>query len=140
MFLQIFATIPIMDWLAILSIAGGAIVGALLRYVFIFFLNPLFPTLPPGTLLVNVIGGFLMGIFIVITEEKALLPANVRLAISTGFLASFTTFSTFSAETVKLFAHQEYYWSTLIILGHLGGSVLATMLGILTTKYFTTIA
>jgi len=69
-----------------------------------------------------------------ITRNHAFIPETVRLAITTGFLGGLTTFSTFSAETVTLIGHQEYLLTSLMIIAHVGGSILATILGIYTTK------
>jgi CrcB protein len=99
-------------------------------------LNPLFPTIPLGTLAANLIGGFLMGVFMALTKDHAFFPESARLAIATGFLGSLTTFSTFSAETITLFSHQEYLWTSLIIASHLFGTLSATISGIYLTKFF----
>lgn len=120
-----------------LSIGVSAAIGALLRWSFGVLLNPVFPVIPLGTLTANLLGGFLMGIFMAITKNHAFFPEAVRLAITTGFLGGLTTFSTFSAETVTLLSHQEYFWAACIILGHLLGSILATIIGIYTVRLIT---
>ncbi|MBS0627929.1 MAG: CrcB family protein, partial [Verrucomicrobia bacterium] len=81
----------------ILSISASASLGALLRFWLGISLNPIFPTIPLGTLAANVIGGFLMGVFITITKNHVYIPEVIRFAIATGFLGGLTTFSTFSA-------------------------------------------
>lgn len=125
-----------MNLSAILSISIGAACGALLRWWLGLALNSIFPTIPLGTLTANLIGGFLMGIFMGMTKNHALIPEAGRLAIATGFLGGLTTFSTFSAETVTLISAQEYFWTGAIIFAHLAGSILATILGIFTIKFF----
>lgn len=60
------------------------------------------PGLPVGTLLVNVLGSFALGLLVGLTLTGERLPAAWRPALTTGFLGSFTTFSTFSVETVRL--------------------------------------
>lgn len=119
---------------SILSISIGAAAGALLRWSLGLTMNTIFPTIPLGTLAANVIGGFLMGIFMAVIRNHIFIPEAARLAITTGFLGGLTTFSTFSAETVNLLSHQEYFWSCAIIIGHVMGSLLATFLGIYITK------
>jgi CrcB protein len=119
----------------IFSVSIGAVLGALLRWGLGILLNPLFPTLPLGTLAANLIGGFLMGIFMGLTQDHPTIPQAWRLTIVTGFLGSLTTFSTFSAETVTLFSNQEYLWTGLIIAGHVIGSLGATIFGIYTIRY-----
>lgn len=126
-----------MNIAAVLSISIGAACGALLRWWLGLKLNSIFPTLPFGTLSANLIGGFLIGVFMALTRGRAFIPETARLGITTGFLGGLTTFSTFSAETVTLISHQEYLWSCIIIIGHVAGSILATILGIYTTKLFT---
>jgi fluoride exporter len=125
-----------MNFSAILSIGIGAALGALLRWWLGLKLNTVFPTIPLGTLSANIIGGFLIGIFMGMTKDHAYISENVRLAITTGFLGGLTTFSTFSAETVNLIAHREYFWSSFMVIGHVAGSILATICGIYTTKLF----
>ncbi|MBM3193702.1 MAG: fluoride efflux transporter CrcB [Chlamydiae bacterium] len=120
-----------------LAIATGAGLGALLRFFLGSFLNSIFPLIPLGTLTANLLGGFLMGIFMALTKNHSYLPDIVRLGITTGFLGGLTTFSTFSAETVTLLANEEYLWTTLMILFHVIGSICLTITGIYTIKFFT---
>ena len=77
-----------------------------------------------------------MGVFMALTRNHLFVSETSRLAIATGFLGGLTTFSTFSAETVTLISHQEYFWTTIMIIGHVGGSIMATILGIYVTKLF----
>ena len=57
-----------------------------------------------------------------------------RLLIITGFLGGLTTFSTFSAEAVTLLLREQYSWGVAIVVAHLGGSLVMTVLGIQTVK------
>ena len=123
--------------IAVLSVCLGASAGALLRWWLGISMNAIFPTIPLGTLTANLIGGFLMGIFMALTRNHAVISEIGRLTIATGFLGGLTTFSTFSAETVTLLLHEEYLWFWAIIAGHLIGSICATILGIYTIKLFT---
>lgn len=77
-----------------------------------------------------------MGVFIALSRNHLFVSETSRLAIATGFLGGLTTFSTFSAETVNLITHQEYFWTMIMIISHVGGSILATILGIYTIKLF----
>ncbi|HLB52227.1 MAG TPA: fluoride efflux transporter CrcB [Chlamydiales bacterium] len=126
-----------MSFTTILSVSCGAVLGSLLRWWFGIKLNSFFPTLPLGTLTANLVGCFLMGIFIALIRNHTFLPEHVRLAITTGFLGALTTFSTFSGEAITLFSDQEYLGFTLIILGHVGGSLLSTFLGVYVFKFIT---
>ncbi|HAO31618.1 MAG TPA: fluoride efflux transporter CrcB [Candidatus Competibacter sp.] len=123
-----------MGFHAFLAIGSGAAAGAWLRWALGLWLNPLFPTLPLGTLAANLLGGFLMGMAMQLLLEHAVLPPELRLAITTGFLGGLTTFSTFSAETVTLLLRQEYLWTLALVLIHVIGSVTMTLLGIIVMK------
>lgn len=127
-----------MGFYAFLAIGIGAAAGAWLRWGLGILLNPLFPTLPLGTLAANLLGGLLMGMAMQFLLEHAVLPPELRLAITTGFLGGLTTFSTFSAETVTLLLREEYLWTLAIILVHVIGTVSMTLLGVWAMKLLTT--
>jgi fluoride exporter len=120
-----------MPWSGILAVGGGAAVGAWLRWEFGILLNPLFPTLPLGTLAANLLGGLLMGFAMEFLDRHAVMPPEVRLLVTTGFLGGLTTFSTFSAEIVTLLTRKEYAWGSIAIGAHVIGSLAMTVLGIL---------
>ena len=86
----------------VLSVALGGALGAVARYWFSGWLNAGDSKLPWGTLSANVLGSFLMGVMFVLILEKAKLPPEMRPLLMTGFLGAFTTFSTFSLETLTL--------------------------------------
>ncbi len=123
---------------AILAVGGGAAVGAWLRWYLGFVLNPLFPTLPLGTLCANLFGGYLMGIVLGILSHYESLPLEMRLLMTTGFLGGLTTFSTFSAETVTLLARGDYGWATAVVMFHVIGSLVMTGIGIWTMSFWKT--
>ncbi len=123
-----------MGFYAFFAIGLGAATGAWLRWGLGILLNPVFPTVPLGTLAANLLGGFLMGMAMELLMRYAVLPPELRLAITTGFLGGLTTFSTFSAETVTLLLREEYLWTLAIILTHVVGSVTMTLLGMLALK------
>lgn len=117
------------------AVGVGAAVGAWARWGLGSLLNPLFPTLPLGTLAANLVGGYMIGVAIEYFMHHASFPPEVRLLVVTGFLGSLTTFSTFSAEAVTLLSRQQYGWALALIGSHLAGSLLMTVLGILTIKW-----
>ena len=71
-----------------------------------------------------------MGIALGMLSHFEALPPEVRLLITTGFLGGLTTFSTFSAEAVTLFARQQFGWATLLMAAHVAGSIVATFAGV----------
>jgi CrcB protein len=89
-----------MSLLAALSVFVGAGLGALLRWLLGQRLNPVFPSIPLGTLTANLLGGFLVGFLLIWLNRHPGLPPEIRLLVITGFLGGLTTFSTFSAEVV----------------------------------------
>jgi fluoride exporter len=113
-----------------MSVGVGAVFGAWLRWWLAVLLNPILPALPLGTLVANLLGGYLMGLTLGYFEHFQTLALETRLLIATGFLGSLTTFSTFSAETTALLLRHEYGWASLIIGSHVVGSLLMTVLGI----------
>ena len=123
-----------MTFLGVMAVGGGAAAGAWLRWWLGIVLNPLFPTLPLGTLAANLIGGYLMGIALAVLTHFETLPPEARLLVTTGFLGGLTTFSTFSAEATTLLARQQLGWATALMTGHVAGSVLMTFAGIGTMR------
>lgn len=114
----------------------GAGLGALQRWSMGNALNPLFPTLPLGTLAANLLGGLLIGLAIAWTARHPGTPPEVRLLVITGYLGGLTTFSTFSAEVVNLIARRELLWGFAAIGAHLIGSLAMTALGIGLAQWF----
>ncbi len=119
-----------MNWGIWGGIAVGAALGAWLRYGFALMLNPIFPTLPLGTVAANLLGGFLMGIAISGFPPYMGLPVEMRLAFATGFLGGLTTFSTFTAESVTLWMREQWGWALAHTAVHLLGSIALCFAGI----------
>jgi len=120
-----------MSGLSILAVFGGAGCGALFRWGLGSWFNPVFPTLPLGTLAANLIGGLLVGLAGAFFSHHGGLAPEWRLLVITGFLGGLTTFSTFSAEVVALIARQQYGWAFGTASLHLAGSLMLTAVGIL---------
>ena len=119
-----------------LAVGAGAALGAWLRWGLSVALNHLSPNLPLGTLAANLIGGYLVGVAVEVLVHHSLLTPEWRLFIITGFLGGLTTFSTFSAEAVGLLSRHEYGWAVALIGAHLAGSLLLTVLGMMTVRAF----
>lgn len=117
-------------YLSIAVISVGAALGALLRWFLGVQLNTLFPALPPGTLMANLVGGYLIGVAVAYFAGNPALPPEWRLLTITGFLGGLTTFSTFSAEVVAQLMEGRLGWALSTILAHVLGSVAMTLLGI----------
>lgn len=89
-------------------VALGGALGAVCRYwVVMFFAEHWLARYHFATLLVNVLGSFIMLFFMTLFMYKFSFPLSLRLFVAAGFLGSFTTFSTFSYETIHLFENGE---------------------------------
>jgi CrcB protein len=117
-------------WNSITAISAGAALGALLRWELGTSLNNLFPTIPPGTLAANLVGGYLIGVAVAFFAQHPSLAPEWRLLIITGFLGGLTTFSTFSAEVVTLLQQGRIAWACGAVAVHVSGSLVMTLLGI----------
>lgn len=115
---------------SIFAISSGAAIGALLRWLLALGLNGLFPALPPGTLVANLVGGYLIGVALAAFAHHVQLPPEWRLFVITGFLGGLTTFSTFSAEIVALLQQGRLAWAAAALSAHVVGSLLMTFAGI----------
>ena len=113
---------------------GGAF-GAAARYlVTIKVTEKLGNSFPFGTLSVNVIGSFVMGLLAIFLVERFELEPLLKLGIFVGFLGAFTTFSTFSMDALSLFEQGQSLKALTYILSSVVLSVLAVWLGILLGK------
>ena len=117
-----------------LAVGAGAAVGAWLRWWLSVLLNPIVPALPLGTLVSNLVGGYLMGIALGVIQHAQLLSPELRLLITTGFLGGLTTFSAFSGEAAALLGQEQYGWFATLIAAHVAGSILMTIAGILSVR------
>ncbi|MDD4955886.1 MAG: fluoride efflux transporter CrcB [Candidatus Omnitrophica bacterium] len=89
-------------------LAVGGITGTISRYALAGFVYGVFGArFPYGTLIVNVLGCFIIGFLAAMTEEKFLLSPNLRILLMVGFCGAFTTFSTFILETSNLIRDGE---------------------------------
>ena len=84
--------------LSIPAISVGASLGAALRWLLASRLNSKFPSLPPGTLVANLLGGFLIGMAVAFFANHPSLPSQWCLLIVAGFMGGLTTFSTSSVR------------------------------------------
>lgn len=116
--------------LPILVISLGAALGAVCRWLLSMQLNALFPSIPPGTLAANLIGGYMIGVAIAFFAQMPGLAPEWRLFAVTGFLGGLTTFSTFSAEVVSHLTEGRMLVALSAIAAHVFGSLAMTLAGI----------
>lgn len=119
-------------WLSIIAIFSGAGLGALLRAGFNTLTVSVASVIPLGTLISNMVGGYLVGLAVAFFGNNPQLTPEWRLLVVTGFLGGLTTFSSFSAEVVAFIQRGEFTWALGTALLHLVGSLVLTFLGILT--------
>ena len=117
---------------SMILVGAGAAAGAVLRWLLGLGLNGLFPAIPPGTLVANLLGGYLMGFAMEALSAPLGMAPELRVLLITGFLGGLTTFSTFSGEVVRLMQQGRLALAGAEITAHVAGSVLLTMLGIAT--------
>jgi CrcB protein len=117
-----------------IAVAIGGVLGAWSRWGLSYLFNTLWPSLPPGTLAANLVGGYLIGFFVELFSLHSKIPPEASLLVITGFLGGLTTFSTFSAEAVTLLRRGQYIWAICHITSHLTGSLILTVLGIETSR------
>ncbi|MCO1334338.1 fluoride efflux transporter CrcB [Microbulbifer sp. OS29] len=124
-----------MQWLAI---ALGGAFGAILRHLVSIWSYPVFEgRFPLGTLIVNIIGSFLIGIAYVLIAQRAMLGEEWRLLLMTGMFGALTTFSTFSLESLILWHNGQPLVAIGYIVGSFIGCLLATGAAVaLATRYF----
>jgi CrcB protein len=121
-----------------LAISVAAILGANLRYLLSRLAAREFgPVFPYGTLIINILGSFIVGLFVIWTTERVLVDPRWRLLVVVGFCGSFTTFSSYAFETMSFFAQGQWglmlaniFGNNLLCLaGALAGMALARALG-----------
>ncbi len=115
-----------------LYIGLAAAIGAWSRWGIGILLNTMHPIFPLGTLTVNLIGGYLMGISMGAFELFSELSPDLKLIINIGFLGGLTTFYAFTAEVFQLLQKNEFVASLTLVALHVIGSLLMAYLGWLT--------
>ncbi|CUI31090.1 fluoride efflux transporter CrcB [Cognatishimia activa] len=116
-------------FLNLIYVAFGGALGAVLRYLTgLGVVRLVGAGFPMGVITVNVIGSFLMGVFVVMAAKRGL--THLSPLVMTGFLGGFTTFSAFSLETVTLFERGQTGAAVAYILISVIGSIAALALGL----------
>jgi CrcB protein len=119
---------------AALLVASGGMVGSLARYALAGLVQRLSDaSFPVGTLAVNVLGSFLLGLIMALSLERGALGAEARILLGTGFCGGFTTMSTFAYETMALTREGDVGFAignfVLTLAACLGAVVVGQLLG-----------
>ena len=114
----------------LLIVGLGGFIGAVARYSLSGLIHRYWTTgFPVGTLIVNVLGCFVIGGFLYYVESRAALPPTLRLFAGIGILGAFTTFSTFGYETAQLIGERQMWYAALNVLGNMVLGLVAVWLG-----------
>lgn len=114
-----------------LLIAGFGAAGAASRYAVDSWISGASGgQFPWGTLAVNVVGAFALGILVAVTTERLLLDENWRIGIGIGFLGSFTTFSTYAYESVELAEDSAWLLAATNVVAMVAIGLLAAFAGL----------
>jgi CrcB protein len=114
------------DWRLITAVAVGGAIGGVARYLLgAFIQDRVSMALPVGTLVINVVGSLLLGLFVQLGLDTSAFSPEVRLFLTTGLCGGFTTFSTFTFETYRLIEDEQYgtagaYIAASVVLSLLG--------------------
>jgi fluoride exporter len=116
-------------------IAVGSAIGGVSRYLFGGVVQRLAGgTFPVGTLVVNITGSFLLGAILRYAIDTPSLTPELRALLTVGFCGGYTTFSTFSYETVALMEDGEWSRATVYLTLSVGLSIAATLLGLIASR------
>lgn len=111
------------------ALFAGSLIGATLRWLAQIVLNPLLPTLPLGTLLVNVGAGFVIGIAIAMFQGHPEWPQAWRTFVVPGLLGGLSTFSSFTGESMLLLQEGKPGWAFAHAAAHVFGALVACFVG-----------
>ena len=122
----------------ILLVSLGGSLGAPARYLLNIVINKYFQySFPLGTLIVNILGSFLIGLFAVMLKNSLLFNDVItKYFLMIGFLGSFTTFSSFSLEIINMFNLNNYYYAFSYVFLSLILNIFAVYLGFNLLKLF----
>jgi CrcB protein len=116
----------------VLLVGVGGFVGSVARYlVAVLFANQFSSVFPFATLTVNVVGCFLIGIIFALSDRGNILSPEWRVLLTTGFCGGFTTFSTFSYESLRLLQDGEYLYVGAYVFASVVVGLAATYVGII---------
>lgn len=120
---------------SILLVGVGGFVGSVARYlVAILFSSQVSSVFPFATLTVNIVGCFLIGILFAVSDRGDVLSPEWRILLTTGFCGGFTTFSTFSYESLRLMQDGEYLYLGAYVFVSVFVGLAATYVGIMLVR------
>ncbi|CNH13768.1 camphor resistance protein CrcB [Yersinia thracica] len=120
----------------LLAVFIGGGVGSVARWLVSMKLNSFSPNIPVGTLIVNLVGAFIIGLTLALFTRITHIDPVWKLLITTGFCGGLTTFSTFSVEVVYLLQDGKLAWAAGTVALNLAGSLTMTMLAFILVNYF----
>ncbi|WP_145554498.1 fluoride efflux transporter CrcB [Yersinia canariae] len=120
----------------LLAVFIGGGVGSVARWLVSMKLNSFSPNIPVGTLIVNLVGAFIIGLTLALFTRITHIDPVWKLLITTGFCGGLTTFSTFSVEVVYLLQDGKLAWAAGTIALNLAGSLAMTLLAFMLVNYF----
>lgn len=121
-------------WLSVLAVSFGAVLGANLRWALGLALNASHHHVPLGTLVANLLGGWLAGMALAWFSHSSSLAPEWRLFAITGLCGALTTFSTFSLEMVAALQQGKWGLALVGILAHVCGALFMTVVGFYTVS------
>ena len=120
-----------------LLVGIGGFLGSNARYLLAHWIGMRYGTsFPYGTMVINVTGSFIIGLFLVLISERFPVHPNWRLFFSVGFLGGYTTFSTFSFESLALIQHGFWFLGVVNMVGSVVLGLTATLSGMLIARLF----
>lgn len=121
----------------ILLVGAGGAIGSIARFLSQQMIARYYPSsFPWGTLIVNIVGCFIIGIVYAFGEKGNLLSPDMRLLLATGFCGGFTTFSTFAYENISMMREGELLYTFMYIAASIIVGFLAAYIGVLIVKSY----
>jgi fluoride exporter len=119
-----------------IAVSLGAIAGALSRYYLsLWFMQRFGTSFPYGTFFINLSGCLIMGFFVTLTLERIpSIPHEVKLLVATGFLGSYTTFSTYGLESFLIFTNKRIFIGSFYWLGSAFLGIICVQLGVILAR------
>jgi CrcB protein len=122
---------------ALLLVGTGGFLGSAARYLVAILLAPAAVWFPFPTLLVNMLGSFLIGLLSELAVSTTIVSPEARLFLVTGFCGGFTTFSAYMFEHSALLKDGQFFYAGLYLAGSIAGGITMFYLGSILAKLWT---